>query len=144
MAFEDSSTETEELDLTGVWIHDPDDPEGTVKTYKHGQAQRASQIETLGTEQRFAGREKPVVDYGEHTSRFYSITINLFESLTHQDEVAELTSFAELKKALVLRDNRGRVMTGIMYGFVVHDAKWGSAVQFSFREVDTETEEVTA
>ena len=144
MPFIDSDPSTEELDLQGVWIHDPLDPEATVKHYPHGKAQRSSQIDTGGTEQFFAGREKPVVDYGEHTGRTYFATIDIFESLTHQDEVEELTEFAELKRAVVLRDNRGREMYGIIYGFVVHDANWGSAVQFSFRQVDEEITEVVA
>lgn len=145
MPYTDSASTTESLQLEGLWLHDPDDATGTIVQYRFGRASRGTSIDTKPSELVFAGRTFPVFEYGEHESISYAIKIDMPETTTTQDDLQTLIDFAETKKTLCLRDNRGRLGFGIIDGFSINDTDWGTAVSFTFITNDyDEGEEVDA
>jgi len=131
-----------ELDLTGVWIHDPSDSAVTVRQFVYGKDSRSHAIDTAATVQQFAGRTFPVTDFGEYETEDISISVDIPGGDTHMAEEADLRGFMEMKKTLFLRDNRGRAAYGTMSGFSQSDASWGVTVGFKFGRVSFDIEEV--
>lgn len=137
--FSDSPrVENDPLILEGVWLHDPDRPQSTVKQYRFGRDVRSSSRDIGGTSLVFAGRRFPVVEYGEHQDDIISIRVDVAHGETYQAELESLQEFAELKKTLVFRDNRSRVMFGTMSGFADNDQATGSEVNFDMNRVSRE------
>lgn len=141
MPYTDSDPSTDGLQLEGLWLHDPDDAEGTITQYRFGRATRSTSIDTKPEGITLAGRERPIFDFGEHTEQEYSIKIQMPETETTQEDLQTLIDFAEAKKTLYLRDNRGRAAYGIIDGFTIDDADWGSEVSFNFIAADYTVEE---
>lgn len=131
-----------ELELQGVWLHDPADDQVTVRQFLYGKDTRSTSIDTIGTSQRFAGRTFPVVDFGEHEDEELSINVDIPHGPTHRTEESDLRGFMEMKKTLFLRDNRGRAAYGTMSGYNQADQAWGVTVGFKFARVSYDIEEV--
>src|SRR5690606_40024069 len=75
--FSESDVETTNaLQLEGVWIHDPDDPEGTIHQFRFGRNNKSSSIDIGGKEQVFAGRRFPVYDFGEHQKDSVTVSVD--------------------------------------------------------------------
>ena len=131
MPFTDSDIVTASLALRGVWIHDPLDVETSLASFPYGSAQRDTTVDAMGEGSFFAGRADPVFDYGEHLTRTVGCTIDVPHGPTYRDDLARLEEFAESKRSLWFRDNRGRSLLGTMSGFKSTDQPWGSVVSFT-------------
>lgn len=131
-----------ELEIQGVWLHDPADDEVTVRQFLYGKDSRSTSIDTITTSQRFAGRTFPVIDYGEHEDEEFTVTVDIPHGPTHRTEESDLRGFMELKKTLFFRDNRGRAAYGTMSGYNQADQAWGVTVGFKFARVSYDIEEV--
>lgn len=131
-----------ELDLTGVWIHDPADSAVTVRQFVYGKDSRSTAIDTISTVQQFAGRTFPVTDFGEHEQEDISVSVDIPHGPTHRTEEDDLRTFMEMKRTLFLRDNRGRAAYGTMSGYNQADQAWGVTVGFKFGRVSFDIEEV--
>lgn len=143
--FFQDSTETvadRELDLSGVWLHDPTDAETTVRQFMYGKDSRSTAIDTVSTVQQFAGRTFPVTEFGEYEQEDISVSVDIPHGPTYLTEQSDLRVFMELKKTLFLRDNRGRATYGTMSGFNQADQAWGVTVGFKFGRVSYDIEEV--
>lgn len=138
--YADSATATlsTPLALQGVWVHDPADPRGTVEQYAYGRAARSTGLEMSQQPQHFAGRQDPVTDYGEHRVITYQISIAVPHGSSWGDDLERLQWFAQARRVLVLRDNRGRGGHGSLSGYGETDQTWGTQVRFSFTVVDRE------
>ena len=140
----DSDVETGSTTLVGLWIHDPLNPAGTARNYIYGRSSRSVGINVAQQGMRFAGRTYPVVDFSEHQEDNFSVTIPIPEGPTWSSELADLAAFAELRRVLCFRDNRGRLFFGTMNGYKEDDQDWGTQVSFNVNRVDyDEGEEVT-
>jgi hypothetical protein len=139
----DSAEVTATLTLLGAWLHDPLDAEGTAVNYLYGGATRDTSIDAAGAGTLYAGRAYPVMDYGEHEEQTVGVTIHVPFGATHASEIDDLIAWARAKRTLWLRDGRGRTLAGTMSAFKVADAKWGSAVTFTFGRVDAAVTEVS-
>lgn len=136
MPFTDSSTVVSDaLTLEGVWIHDPLDAEGTIKQYRFGKSSRSASINTMGVQQVFAGRQFPVYEYGEHQDDVFSVTVNLPHGTSWYQDTLDMQGFAESKRTLYFRDNRGRSAFGVMRDYSESDQAWGTSVGFNFSRV---------
>jgi hypothetical protein len=135
MAYADSAAVTGGIKLPGVWIHDPLDPEGTTRVYPFGADSRehAVDIDSAGTQ--YAGREFPVVDYGEGSTQTETIRIVVPHGPDYQERLEELDGWARARRTLHLRDNRGRSLRGTMGGLRATDQGYGSDVSFTFNRV---------
>lgn len=131
MPYSDSVTMTAELDLyPGVWLHDPLDPVGTLWRFEYGRSQRSSTVDVLGQGTLYAGREFPVVDFGEHTAEKASVVIDIPNGVDASADLAALDDFVRGKRTLYFRDNRGRGFHCTVGGYQRQDAHWGAAISF--------------
>jgi hypothetical protein len=132
MPYTDSASAEVTLALSGVWLHDPLDAEGTAADYPYGRANREHGIDTGGVATLYAGREYAVAEYGEHTGEPLSIAVQVANGPTFAADVSELEDFARSRRVLWLRDNRGRSFAGVMEGFRIKDERFGATVSFTF------------
>lgn len=131
-AFTDSAPALCTLDLTGVWIHDPAaSAQDTARHYPFGANQREAALNTMGEANYYAGRQDPVMDYGEHLAEDYSFTLDVPHGVDWVTQVRELRAFAVAKRTLMFRDNRGRAIHGQMTGYRERDQGWGTQVSFT-------------
>lgn len=121
----------------GVWIHDPADPEGTIRQYLYGRAQRSDSTDVEQAQHHYLGREHPVTHWGEHTTERWQITVDVPEDATRLTVTDTLRQWAQARRTLVVRDNRGRVFAGTTDGFGVADQEWGDAVSWTMTRVDS-------
>lgn len=140
----DSTSTTASTTFAGLWIHDPLDPAGTVRNYLYGRSTRSVGVDVAQQGLRFAGRTFPVVDFSEHQDDSFSVQIDIPEGPTTVTELEELMTFAQLRRVLCFRDNRGRLFFGTMHGYKESDQDWGTRVSFDVSRADyDEGEEVT-
>lgn len=137
MPYSDSEiVEGGELILLGVWIHDPEDAEGTSTQYLYGKSARSTSIDVLGVQQVYAGRRYPVYEYGEHQLDKFSVTMQIPHGPTWSADVRSIRDFSESKRTLHFRDNRGRSSFGVMDSYQEADQDWGTQVGFNWTRVD--------
>lgn len=132
---------SDSLTLEGVWIHDPLDAEGTVKQYRFGKASRSASVNVMGVQQIFAGRQFPVYEYGEHQDDAFAVTMNLPHGTSWYQDTLDTRGFAESKRTLYFRDNRGRSAFGVMRDYSEGDQTWGTSIGFNFSRVSRVTTE---
>ena len=133
------------LDLSGVWMHDPANQTvsaSSLHNFPYGKDQRSTALDTITTEQQFAGRTFPVVDFGEFEKEDVSITVDIPHGPDHYTEEAAIRGFMEMRRTIFVRDNRGRALYGTMSGFSQADQAWGVAVGFKVSRVSVDIEEV--
>src|SRR5690606_23842544 len=128
---------TAKVHFLGVWIHDPADPEGTIRQYLYGRAQRSDSTDVEQAQHHYLGREHPVTHWGEHTTERWQITVDIPEDATRLTVTDTLRQWAQARRTLVVRDNRGRVFAGTTDGFGVADQEWGDAVSWTMTRVDS-------
>jgi len=138
MAYTDSEPVTATIGILGVWMHDPDDPEGSIQNYPYGSAQRGTEYDAMGSGTFYAGRAHPVFDFGEHEAETVGVTIDVPHGTSYRADLDSLKAFAASKKALWFRDNRGRVVYGLVQDFSVNDQPWGASVSFTVEQSDRE------
>lgn len=144
MLYTDSDPVVTTLAIRGVWIHDPDDPEGTLRSFAFGANQRSDSFDSMGSGTYYAGRENPVVDFGDPSSFTVDMTIDVPHGPDYTANVNLLREFARLKKSLWFRDNRSRSVYGWMSSFKVADAGFGSVVSFTVTQSHRTRELVTS
>lgn len=134
------------LRIQGVWIHNPKNPEGTVKHYPYGNQSGGKSITVEQQARQYAGRRYPVVDYGESQDDVMSVAIQTIRNDPYYPESGTLLSliqFSERRQTLMVRDGFGRGVIGSIEGFA--EAQAGPdihTVSFSVRQVDTVAETV--
>lgn len=132
MPFTDSDTTEATLPILGVWIHDPDAPEATLRQFRYGANQRGDSFDAMQSGTYFVGREDPVFDFGEASGFSVEVTIDVPHGPDYIENLALLRTFAMMKKSLFFRDNRSRAVYGTMSNFKTSDQPWGSSVSFTF------------
>jgi hypothetical protein len=143
----DSDTGSSTLDLTGVWLHDPLDPEGTAKHYQIGdESSRSMSVSPQQAGTFYAGRTFPVFDYGSTQSDAVSVGFFVPKGGGFLDPVSagwarpaeldELVSFAESRRTLCYRDNRGRKVFGAPGDYNEADTPEGTNVSMTFTRVE--------
>lgn len=142
--FEDSSPVTADdvLSLEGLWIHEPEDAQGTSTKFRFGRDLRGFEMDVGGSEQVFAGRRYPVIDYGEHQKDSFSVGVQILNGPSYHDERQVLRDFIEAKKTLVFRDNRGHAVFGAVGNLSEDHESWGSSFKFTVVRVHREITEI--
>ncbi|MCE7081167.1 hypothetical protein [Streptomyces sp. ST2-7A] len=134
----DSAPADASVAFLGVWIHDARSPEGTIRQYLYGRAQRSDSVQ-VGQEQRhYAGRRRPVTHFGEHVTEEWQITIDVPEGPGREETTRSLRGWHGLRLPVVVRDNRSRVWISTLSGFGVSDEVWGDQVAFVATRVDSD------
>lgn len=129
---------TAEVYFLGVWIHDPDDPEGTIRQYLYGRASRSDTTTVEQAQHHYTGRKLPVTHWGEHQDDTWQITVDVPEDTDRLETTDTLREWAQARRTLVARDNRGRVFAGTMGGFGVGDQAWGDSVSWTVTRVSSD------
>lgn len=137
MSYTDSDPVTVTLALEGVWVHDPDDPAGTIRSFRYGKAARSGTLDVAEQESVYAGREFPVVDFGEFTSERYDVRVDVPFGPTWAADVAALKAFILARKPVTFRDNRGRTVSpSRLTGYREQDVETGTQVSFTVARMD--------
>lgn len=131
MPFTDSESVFGTLPIRGVWIHDPDSPEATLRNFAFGANQRVDTFDPMGTGSFFAGRDAPVFDYGDPVGRTWDLVIDIPYGQTHDEDLALIREFARARKNVWVRDNRGRAMYGAIGSLKVTDTAFGEQTAFT-------------
>lgn len=137
--YTDADSATEGISFLGLWIHDPLDPEGTVRQLLYGQAARSLQHGTIHVGVQYAGRSYPVFDYGEQKTTAFAVQIDVPHGADWRTELDALAVFADQERNVVVRDSRGRSVTGAMAGYNENDQTWGTQVSFTVTRAHEET-----
>lgn len=130
------------LQLMGVWLHRPYDPEGSSKQYMYGANQRGDQHQSFVQLTRYAGREFPVADFAHYHDDITSVTVNIPFGDTYRQDIEDLKALEASHETLVLRDNRGRHSFGVILGLAFTDTALGSDASWDHQHVDYD-EDVT-
>lgn len=145
MAYRDSEPASITLRLQGVWIMDPGlGGQESSRQYLYGASQREESLDPMGEAAFYAGRVDPVVDYGEHESYSFPVTVDIPHGPDWRAQVEELKDWGMAKKILHVRDNRGRAVYGYLDGVRVRDTRWGSQVSFTATRASRVQELVSA
>lgn len=134
MSYTDSVPVAVTLSVQGVWIHDPDDPDGTARNFPYGKASRSGTLDVAEQENVYAGREFPVVDFGEFTTERYDVRMDVPAG---GSDLAALRAFVLARRPVVYRDNRGRVVApALLSGYREQDTETGSQVSVQVSRMD--------
>lgn len=128
---------TASVAFSGLWVHDPDDPEATITQYRYGRAQRSLGVAVTQETTHFVGRVQPVTDFGEHQTDTFDVTIDVPFGTDYRPARASLRAWAEARRAVVVRDNRGRMQLSTLDGHDESDTEWGGQVSLTATRVDS-------
>lgn len=124
------------LDVQGIYLHDPDDPEGTIKNFVYGKAKRSTSLDLASTQLVFAGRRYPVVEFSDNQRDSYNVGVDIPNDELYFLALRDMRSFAESRQALVFRDGRGRAAHGVLSNYREDDQDWGVQIGFQIDRVD--------
>lgn len=143
MVYRDSVPVEGVLQLQGVWIMDPDQGgQASARGYPYGSAQREEALDAMGEASFYAGRTDPVMDFGEHESYSFSVTVDLPHGPAWRESVEDFRAWGVAKKVLHIRDNRGRSIHGTLGGMRLRDLNWGTQASFTVTKADRPLEVV--
>lgn len=125
--------------LQGIWVHDVDDPQGTIRQYLYSEQGRKN-VETVATNvQQFAGRTYPVYAYGENETREVGVTLQVPYGTNYADDMDALAALNVSRTQHVYRDGRGRLIFGSIT-VADTDTLYGSAVDITASATDFDEE----
>lgn len=129
---------TASVALTGIWLHDVADPQGTSLCLARHPF-RGEDWQADVSLMRFAGRTRPVAEFGGLDDGRYRADIIL---TTADAQWSLMRSLVRRKGTVCARDSSGRVVFGVIPGLSEQDAVWGGQ-RFSIEVIETAyTEEV--
>lgn len=136
MSFTDSEIVPATLDLQGIWLHDPMDPEGSVFHLPYGGPPGSMTTDVAQESAHYAGREFPVVDFGEHQAISVPVAVHVPLGPDWLAQITRLRELPERRRIMVYRDGRARNITGMITGMVERDERWGSLASFTVSRMD--------
>ena len=135
----DSSSSTGSLTVTGVWLHDSQDPATTSRQYLYLGKAASSKLEALAIGVHYVGRSYPVFDFGESTDSAVSLGIAVPFGADWSADLSRLRDLITVRRSIVARDGRGRSLAGAPSGYTESDEKWGTSISLTITETDTVT-----
>lgn len=124
--------------LIGVYLHDVQDPEMSLHHFKYdGGDGRSETLQREHAYRQFAGRKRPVIEYGTFMNYQRSVTIKLL-----RDDIGRqrLIQFVEDGAVLLYRDGRGRKFYTTLPVLPMEDVFYGNDVSLEFTEIDYQEE----
>lgn len=129
--FTDTHFTPESLNLRGIWLHDPDNPQATTVHFPTFERGRRSERMNMGELMQFEGRPLPMMDGADRSERIISVVAQV----RSQDVLEKYLDLADSNKTLLYRDKRGRKMYCVLQNIVDEDTFWGSLVPLELMEV---------
>lgn len=132
-----SATVEESVRLLGVWMHLPDDPEGTIINLPFGQEERGASHNTFSALSRTAGREYPIADFATYHDDVYTVSVKVPFGSNWWANMEAVRNLEHAHSTVVYRDGRRRFAYGIISSDLAEaDKNYGTDVSFSFTRVD--------
>jgi hypothetical protein len=129
VTYTDSAAVTGTVSLMGVWLHDPSDPEDvTPYHFLYGRDMRGDDFDPLPSGEFYAGRVRPLVDFGEHVKESVDVSFIVPHGPDYQTELQEIRDLVEAKQTVLYRDGRGRLAYGVLMKLSRKDADVGTKV----------------
>lgn len=129
----DSTTASASITLSGSWLFDVTNQAGTIIQLKCYESREQS-WEAEGTLMQFAGRSKPIMEFGESETSVVNVSVPLLRAGT---EFAALQALVRRKATLCFRDERSRKVFGVIRSLPVTDERaWGYTIQLKVDEID--------
>jgi hypothetical protein len=125
--------------LQGVWIHDVDDPEGTIRQFMYSDRGRRNNHQVATSVLQFAGRTFPVYAYGENETRDVTMSLQVPYGTTYVDDMDALAALNASRKQHVYRDGRSRIVFGNITVSDI-DTDFGSSVDVTASAADFDEE----
>jgi hypothetical protein len=132
MAWRDSEPVAVTLALRGVHLHDPAlGGEASASVFPYGADSKEDSMDTMGTGAFYAGRQDPVVDFGEHVGEAVAVTVDLPHGPTYIQDLEDIRSWAARRRTIHYRDGRTRALYGTLTDVRRRDQAWGTQVSFT-------------
>jgi len=133
-----STIQLAEITLTGVWLHDTEDPELTaLKILALADSQPKEMFEHDVRFLKPAGRQYPVAVFGDAKEYTFSIVSALFSSNT---DFETLKTLYNREATLCVRDKRGKKIFCVLTRLPVEELFYGVTVDLNFIQVDFDEE----
>jgi hypothetical protein len=130
------------IDLKSIWIHDLDDPPGTIKHYPYSSfddRDESLDIEVIG--EHYAGRVYPVYDISSFENVAMKVSVDIVRADPYNPTsgtLADLKAFARSRKSVMVRDGAGRSVTGPIQGLSESGKHFGFTASFTVEHADVE------
>lgn len=118
--------------LAGVWLHDVADPAGTIHAYKYDGGGRSTDWQADVTMMQFAGRSRPVAEFGEYEDGKLTAQLQL---LKDDQDYQALDSLVKRKSIVCWRDGRGRQAFGVVDTLPIKDEMYGYTTTITLTEI---------
>lgn len=131
-AYSESAVSAAALTLHGVWLHDPADVSSVHHFDFHDEGTRHPRSHEAALLS-YAGRSKPVVEFGEGDDEDVSVDLQLHRDTSDEAALEELYA---RRTTLLYRDARGRKVYGVLLGLDETDHIWGGRVPLTVKATD--------
>lgn len=122
------------LNLKGTWIHDPDDPAGTIHQFIYNDNAGDETWASDHALSKFAGRVHPFSEFGTAEEHRLSIPLALEEDL--RGDFTALKLLTDLKKVVLVRDGKGRKLYATLPNWTMTPSMWGGRMTLEVTAVD--------
>jgi hypothetical protein len=129
----DSAVASASIMLSGVWLHDPINPAGTIRNFRLHERNRTVQTNYAQTMMQFEGRQLPVADIAGQMTQQVQVTISCPSG---SGDLDALYSLIGRQSTLLYRDTRGRKIYGVVAAIPETEDWWGANVQLTIQAVD--------
>lgn len=122
--------------LLGVWAFDPLDPTGTLRNFPHADGRTETRV-ARSARLAFAGRSRPVVEYGEQGGGDLTLSVLVPFGPDHDAGVQWWRDAVDARRTINYRDGRGRlVWASLADGVPISDERGGTRLDVTLVEVD--------
>lgn len=122
--------------LTGVWVYDPTDVDGTERNYLFADG-RSESITPDATSIQVAGRTDPLIEYGEVTVVGLTLTIFIPFGPDHDAAVQWWRDACDNRRTINYRDNRKRLhWVALPAGVQPTDGRVGTSFAIKLQRVN--------
>lgn len=121
--------------LEGVWVHDPEDPEGTLRHFLYAPSGRQESRSRAAEMLQFAGRSLPVAEFGEAETNALDVRLLVPAGEEWAGSVESVKDLYRVARTIAYRDNRGRAWYGVLRSIKLTDAAEGTGVDFTLDRV---------
>jgi hypothetical protein len=143
--YTDSDPVVVTLGLRGVWLWDAETGgEDSAHFFPYGASNKSDSLDAMGVATFYAGRQDPLVDFGEHLNQTVNVAIDVPYGATWAEDLEVLSTFAKDKRTVHYRDSRMRSAYGTMNGLSREDQDWGTRVTFQLLQVHRDVELISA
>lgn len=127
----ESLSQTGTVTFKGVWLHDVTSSAATVHQFEYDGKGRDFNWVTEGILMGFAGRIKPVAEFGDREDGVVNIKLQMMKGDTDH---TVLESLIKSRATLCYRDDRGRKSFGVVFEMPISDERYGYTTQIKLNE----------